>query len=203
MARDANGKFVSGTDEPAAEDGGSDDAILKSGASTDSGDDDETGGDNGSPEASPASTDPAAITAKRKAGRPRGANYKSRKTKTPRGRSNASVEPETEAENTVSIDPDFVTFILGSIHEMAAKIVKAEELKLTPEEAAKMAQATLRVAEFYDIRMSQKAQAWAAFGTVCANIYYSRISLIIARQRKEKAEKQSARSIPQQTAQAA
>lgn len=197
MARDANGKFVGGTVggtvETANADSGSPDLenpVLAGSETTDGDDGENIGGSTG--------VDPAAISADRaeKRGTPkRGRGRPPGKTKAKeRGQKSADASAGQPAaqENSSSLDPDFVSFVLASIHEMAAKIVKADELKLTDDEARRMSAATLRVAEFYDIRMSAKSQAWAAFGTTCANIYYPRISMIAARKREERKPKSPA-----------
>lgn len=61
---------------------------------------------------------------------------------------------------------------------MAAASLKVKELALSEAEAKLLAARTANVAQYYDMRVSEKAQAWLALIFVAGQIYYPRVMAV-------------------------
>ena len=74
------------------------------------------------------------------------------------------------------LDLGFIELLLTSIHVGVASFVHMPEMELTPEEVHRFALSAQNVAQYYDIPVSPKTQAWLALGTVAVQIYGTRLA---------------------------
>lgn len=89
-------------------------------------------------------------------------------------------EPErkTKPNNSAVIDVDGISYILLSLHEMAATALKSHEIKLETKEAKLLSERACKVAAHYNFAPSEKIQDWCALVMVAGQIYYPRFLLI-------------------------
>lgn len=179
--RDANGKFIGGVAEPKPADGS--EAVSTSAGEP------ETVGGNGA-------VDFGAIDAERDDTRGGGGHSSSRE-KRGRGRPKGSAKKETNHKADLKEPPspkpraefdlDGISYMLLSLHSMAAVAFKATELSLSESEGKELSKCLVNVAEFYNVAPSPKLQAWMALIMCCGVIYYPRVTMINERLKMEKA----------------
>lgn len=177
MARDANGKFIGGGVSEPAENGGADIETHS------------PAGDGGLVDSQPLAGINPAEEVRRSRGRPAGSTKKTgqRSGSAKRKETPGAAETDNSARiNSEPVNPDFVSFILMGVHEMAAVAFKAKELVLSDAEAKQLGYAASRVLELYNIRMTPAQEAWGMLIKVGANIYFPRIVEIRMRKKDEK-----------------
>lgn len=80
---------------------------------------------------------------------------------------------------TSQVDISGLEKILLSMHTMIAAAVKAPELAIKEDEAKILASAVSEVSKYYDIGISEKAQAWTNLTMVCGAIYGPKIFMMV------------------------
>lgn len=85
-----------------------------------------------------------------------------------------------------------MTDILLSVHLNLAAITRCPEFELEQKEAAKLAEASARVASFYDVSIDPKYVAWAQLYGAIGSVYFTRFMAIKVRVAAERAERADA-----------
>lgn len=81
----------------------------------------------------------------------------------------------------------FVADLLYGLHEMAANFTNTEELSLDEDEAKALGEATVRVAQEYDMPMPDaKTMAWVNLAKVLSVVYGPRVGAIRMRKAQER-----------------
>lgn len=103
------------------------------------------------------------------------------------GGSSNSANRSKKTSNSASVDS--LANMLGLLHIGIATATKTPELKLTDEETKRMAQATARVLEEFDVRPDPKVEALVGLIIACGSIYTPRVYFVRERLKKEALEK--------------
>jgi hypothetical protein len=198
MVGNTNGQSVSGAGEPSDEILGNVGIDNNASENTISGNDDSIKGVN-----------PAAITEqKRGRGRPFGSSKKAESRSGNKAKGSAKRASGTytsSAESTVEatpyiektkVNPDFVSFVLYSMHEMAGVAFQANEFKLTEQEAMKLGAASANVLEIYNVKLTPAQEAWGMLIQTCFVVYQPKIMAIKKRRKEEKEAKKTGAVMP-------
>lgn len=89
-------------------------------------------------------------------------------------------------KSTIPVDRDAISAILLSAHAMLAGITKIPELEIDVKESQAIADATAKLAEFYDLTADPKIIAWANLCMILGTTYGTRIITINMRRRNER-----------------
>jgi hypothetical protein len=92
------------------------------------------------------------------------------------------------ARETTQATADIAT-MLYLAHMAISKVIKVEELELTPDESQMLADATVRVSQQYDVKvLDPKTMAWIGLILVCAQVYGPRVVAVV-NNKKSKAKR--------------
>ncbi len=76
--------------------------------------------------------------------------------------------------------------MLLGVHTMGAILLASPEIAITEAEAHAVAQASVNVAQYYDLTADPKTLAWINFGFVMAGVYGSKAFAIYGRKKRER-----------------
>jgi len=93
-------------------------------------------------------------------------------------------------ETHTPLDLSTLNALLFSVHGLLAAVSKTPELALDEEESKRLANATAKVMELYNIEVSKKALAWSHFAMTAGSIYAPRVLAIQIRSKTEKQKRQ-------------